>query len=164
MKLISKVKKGENVQTKLIALDDVTTDFLRKLPSLRKRYGYTQEKVALLLRTNRRSIIAYEKGEATPTLSVLMKLAELLQTDISESVNYKFFHGKIKPGRILKSIRFYGFSIAEIASLTGYNKHIVTDAVKVKPRASIQCLHAVLELLQKEKEAYAVRQQLIRKG
>ena len=47
------------------------------LKFLRKRHGYTQSQVALLLEINRSTYAYYELGETQPSLLTLVKLARL---------------------------------------------------------------------------------------
>ena len=47
------------------------------LKFLRKRHGYTQSQVALLLEINRSTYAYYELGETQPSLLILARLAQL---------------------------------------------------------------------------------------
>ena len=47
------------------------------LKFLRKRHGYTQSQVALLLEINRSTYAYYELGETQPSLLMLVRLAKL---------------------------------------------------------------------------------------
>lgn len=51
--------------------------FCDRLKELREDYGYTQDYVANKLNLTRQMISAYEKGTSEPTLSNLVKLADL---------------------------------------------------------------------------------------
>lgn len=48
-----------------------------RLSELRRDFGYTQEDLALLLKINRSSISNYEQGINEPSLSTIVKLANL---------------------------------------------------------------------------------------
>ena len=157
-------RKGFNIDTKIIVMDDITAEFLRNMRRIRKSLGLTQADVADYAQVNRTCVICYEKERAAPILRVLIKLAEVLKADISDSVNYKFFYKTISPEKIKNAIRTYGLSFAEIGSLTGWCAEQVSLAARMKPNASIQCLHDILQLLRREKTAYAVRQHITRKG
>ena len=157
-------RKGFNINSKTIVMDDITVEFLRNMRSIRKRLGLTQAKIADYAQIPRSGVICYEKERAAPILGVLIKLAEVLKADISDSVNYKFFYKKISPEKLKKAIRTYGLSFAEIGSLTGWCAEQVSLAARMKPNASIQCLHDILQLLDREKTAFTVRQHITRKG
>lgn len=158
------MRKGFNINTKNIALDDITAEFLCNLRHLREAQGFTQKFIAEYANTTRTCVTCYEQGKSIPSLRTLIKLAEVLKYDISQSVNYKFFYRKINPDKIMKSIRVHGFSFVEISSIVGYSPEKVSLAVRAKPNASIQCLHEIMQLLQRERIAYTVRQHITRKG
>ena len=160
---MKRARKGFNVETKLIVLDEITADFLHNIRAIRKNLGFTQHEIASYANTTRASITAYEHGIAHPELGILIKLAEILEVDISQSVNYKFFHGKIKKHKLKEAIRDYGLSLPEIASLTGFHERTVSEALRLRPNASLQCLNAVIELIRQEQSSYAFRQTLTRK-
>lgn len=48
-----------------------------RLSELRRDFGYTQEDLSLLLKINRSSISNYEQGINEPSLSTIVKLANL---------------------------------------------------------------------------------------
>ncbi|MBQ6664140.1 MAG: helix-turn-helix transcriptional regulator [Synergistaceae bacterium] len=153
-----------DINNKLIALDDVTVYFLKNLRSLRKKLGYTQYYVAQQVDVKPSSIIGYEKGYGNPTLLTLIKLAEVLKFDISESINYKFFYGKIKKSKIREDMRSFALSFREISSIIGMSREVIRVTVRFLPKASIPCLLAILQVIEREKEAFAVRQHLTQKG
>ena len=153
-----------DINNKLIALDNVTVDFLKNLRPLRKKLGYTQNYVAQQVNVQPSSIIGYEKGYGCPTLLTLIKLAEVLKFDISESINYKFFYGKIKKSKIREDMRSFALSFRELSRIIGISRDSVRVTARFLPKASIPCLLAILQVIEQEKQAYAVRQHLTRKG
>ena len=157
------VRNGFNVNTKSIVLDDITADFLSNLRELRKTHGFTQKFIAEYADIPRTCVTCYENGTSVPSLRTLIMLAEILGADISGSVNYKFFYKKINTGSIKKSMRVYGLSFVEISSLVGYSPENVSLAVRAKPNASLHCLHAIIQLIQREHTAYLVRRHLTSK-
>lgn len=64
-----------------------------RLSELRKDLGYTQEDVASLLNLNRSSISNYEQGINEPSLSAIIKLADLYDV----SCDYLLCRTKEKP-------------------------------------------------------------------
>ena len=157
------MRAGMNPKTKCIVLDEPVRSFLVLLKSERIRAGLTQSYVAEYLHTARSTICAYERGINLPPLENLIKLAELLEYDISESINYKFFYRKIQPYQIKYNLRRYGLSYRELAELTGYREERIGEAVRMKHGGSILCLAAVLEVIEQERRAYKLRIRLCRK-
>ena len=99
----------------------------------------------------------YELGLNQPSLGVLMRLAELLGYDLSESVNYKVYHGLLRPYNLKRSLRRYSLSYVELSRLTGYASANIYASVNQKPYGSISCLLSVLEVLRQEREQEALR-------
>ena len=149
-------QKGTDINTKIIVIDDVTDNFLKNFRAIREKLGLTQNFVSKAAGIAPSSLIAIEQGVCAPKLALFVKLAEILNTDISESLNYKFFYGKIKPEKIKKAIRSYGLSYIELSQITGYERKHISLSIRLKPKASISCLYAVLQVLQRERIARAV--------
>lgn len=156
-------KHGTDINTKSVVLDSTTSEFLKNLRSIRKSLGLTLDCVAHRIGATRSSLINYEKGKQSPDLLKLIKLAELLNYDISESINYKFFHGKIRADHMHRKMKYFGLSIAEISRITGYCIRRVSESVNVKPEASISCIYTVLQVFKHEKKLLALREAIIKK-
>ena len=163
MKRHSQKYYGFDVNTKTIVLDNITSEFLKNMRSIRKNLGFTQEFIANYANVQRTAITGYERRYSNPLLVVLIKLAEVLKTDISESINYKFFYRKIDTEKIRRAMRVYGLSFTEISTMTGWDARTISIAARAKPNASIHCLNDLLQVINKEKTAFAVRQHLTRK-
>ena len=153
-------KRGTDVNTKSIAMDKITREFLRNIRKRRKELGITQAVLGDAVGYTRTAVLAAEKGIFRPSLLLLIKLSEVLKADISGSINYKYFKGELRAERIKKSMRCYGLSNAELARLTGYSTKVVSVSVRLKPEISLPCLQAVLEVIRKERTAAAVRDKL----
>lgn len=160
---MKKKKYGTDINTKSIVLDDVTSEFLKNLRSIRKSIGFTLDYVASHIGTVHSCVIGYEKGKHLPELLKLIKLAELLNYDISESINYKFFHGKIRAEHMHRKMHYYGFSIIELSRITGYCVRRVSESVNVKPEASISCIYTVLQVFKHEKKLLSLREAITRR-
>ena len=145
-----------DINTKPIALDDITVEFLKNFRTIRKKLGLTQNDIARASGSAPSNIISIEKGSTSPTLFLLIKLAEILQTDISESINYKFFYRQIRPETIKEAMRSYGLSYIELSQITGYERKHISLSVRLAPKASLKCLYAVLQAIHREKAARAV--------
>ena len=53
-----------------------------KLPEYRKRFGYSQDKLAEALGVSRQTIISIEKGKYNPSLPLAMIIARVFQTNV----------------------------------------------------------------------------------
>ncbi len=156
-----KKKRGTDINTKVIAHDKITSDFLKNLRSIRKSLGFTQDFVANAIGITRPTFIYIEKGLIAPSLEIFIKLAKVLKIDISASINAKFFYKKIKSKEIKEAIRSYGLSYAELSQITGYSPERISLSVRLKPDASIRCLYAVLQVIHKERLVRSVVDSLI---
>ncbi|MFS0646870.1 helix-turn-helix transcriptional regulator [Siminovitchia sp. 179-K 8D1 HS] len=52
------------------------------VPEYRKKYGYSQDRLAEKLKVSRQTIISIEKGKYNPSLPLAMKMAELFETNV----------------------------------------------------------------------------------
>jgi len=64
-------------------------DFSTNLKLLRKEKGLSQEKLAKLIGVSSRTIQYYEKGEATPKVGTVRKIADILGVDFYELTGMK---------------------------------------------------------------------------
>ncbi|EOP78629.1 PbsX family transcriptional regulator [Bacillus cereus HuB4-4] len=55
-----------------------------KLEQIRKQYNYSQEKLAIKLKTTRQTIISIEKGRYSPSLPLAMKIAKLFNLKVED--------------------------------------------------------------------------------
>ncbi len=147
-----------------IAIDAPTREFLQSMKALRVSKGLSQYKLADAVGTKRTNIQAYESGRNLPALPMLIVLADYLGYDLSESLNYKYFHGSIAPSKLKVELARWGLSYAEAGRLTGYSKSHVNKSLNLIWGGSMECLTAIHELIRKEKRAYAVREELAKKG
>lgn len=53
-----------------------------KLIEYRRKFGYSQEKLADKLDVSRQTIISIEKGKYNPSLPLAMMMAEIFQTNV----------------------------------------------------------------------------------
>lgn len=53
-----------------------------KVPELRKKYGFSQDRLAEKLGVSRQTIISIEKGKYNPSLPLAMIMAELFETNV----------------------------------------------------------------------------------
>lgn len=142
---------------KTIALDDATRKFLCTLSKARRKARLTLRELASAIGAPVGTVKMYELGLNLPSLGILMRLAEFFCYDLSDSVNYKVYHGELRPQSIKSLLRRYGLSYGELSRLTGYAKTNIYASVNQKPYGSIACLFAVLEVLRREQELEALR-------
>ena len=149
-----------------IALDEPTRTFLKLMKTVRKSLGLTQYEIAEYVGKARQTISRYEIGKRLPELLTLIKLSKILDCDISESINYKVFHRKIKRLNVMKVIKKYGFTSSELAELTGYSVRNIDITLKNKDgylTNNIPCLFSILEILKQEKARESFRKKLLSK-
>ena len=150
-------KKG----TKLIVLDEITRKFLAVLRNERQRKGLTLKETAAYIGCTFSKISAFERGESYPGLETLMRLSEMYDYDLSGSVNYRYYHGKIYRCVIWREMKKYKLTCKELSSLTGYGLLAIYRAVHVESGLSLECLDAVLGVLKRENELYHFRKGLL---
>ena len=59
-------------------------DFPQKLKELRKKKGYTQEKMSNLLEIGQSAYAKWENGRTQPNIEQLVKIAQILETTTDE--------------------------------------------------------------------------------
>ncbi|WP_018665421.1 helix-turn-helix transcriptional regulator [Heyndrickxia acidiproducens] len=55
-----------------------------KVPEFRKKYGFSQEKIAEKLGVSRQTIISIEKGKYNPSLPLAMMIANIFETNVED--------------------------------------------------------------------------------
>ncbi len=65
---------------------DVNVRFGKRLYEVRRRMGYSQEQLAFILEMGRTYVGALERGEKSPTLETLDKIARKLNVQVSDLV------------------------------------------------------------------------------
>ncbi|MBQ7220718.1 MAG: helix-turn-helix transcriptional regulator [Synergistaceae bacterium] len=153
-----------NIETKYIVMDEPTSAFLTSLRELRKLSGFTQQDLADFLGTSRSNIYYYERGINRPPLAALFKLASLFGVDLSESINYKFFYRSLSAYDIKHRAKNFGLSQNELGGLTSYREREISETVNMRPRASVACFAAILEVLEHESKSLRMRNFMLQKG
>ena len=138
--------------TKIIVLDGPTQRFLEEFPKLREKLGLTQSELAASINLPIDTYKKHEIHKDTPSLKVLMSLVEYFGYDLSESVNYKYYHQEIPPSELREKLRRYGLNAKELSRLTGYSLSQVKGVIYDLPRSSVLCYAAILEVLRSEQE------------
>ena len=143
--------------TKMIVLDSPTQSFLEELRKLRAKLGLTQRQLAATVKIPRNTYQNYELKRNYPTLGTLNHLAELLGYDLSESVNYKYYHKSPSSLELKERLTRYGLSLLELSKLTGYDMIHIYFTVRMQSRGSVSCYAAVLNVLKSEQESEEFR-------
>ena len=135
------------LSNKKICEDAPTRQFLRELKPLREGMGYTREELARKIEVRPRTLKDYELQTRQPVLGRLLKLAEVLNYDLSRSLNYKYYHGKISLITIRRRMVEKGITPQTLSKLTGYSLRMVYDTLIQRGTESLSCLDAVLQVL-----------------
>ena len=146
---------------KLIVLDEPTRRFLNELKNLRVSTGMTKRTLSRILNLSTWAYSSYEIKRRCPSLEMLMRLVEYFGYDLSDSLNYKYYHGEIHPDEIKRDLIRYGLSYKELRRLTGSHYSIIYRSVNLKPCGSLNVIAAVLEVLKHEEEQERIREDLL---
>lgn len=141
--------------------DKITLNFLASLKERRKNLKLTIREISKNIGITSSCLFYYEQGRIYPCLKNLIKLADFYSADISESINWKVYHGKIKLYDILKQKIKYALSYGEIASECEISKHTLLRALNGKTDGSIRGLGQLIEVLEREKEREKFRNELL---
>lgn len=136
-----------DMSSKKICNDEPTQGLLRGLKELRESIGYTRKELAQRIEVRPRTLQNYELQTRQPVLGRLLKLAEILGYDLSRSLNYKYYHGKVSLIRIRRRMLEKGITPQTLSRLTGYSLSMVQDTLMEKEKMSLSCLDAVLQVL-----------------
>ncbi len=69
------------------------------IKALRKKRGYTQERLAKELGKTKATVSDYEKGKSLPPLDILLKMSELFDVNLEELVNKDLEKEYVSPGQ-----------------------------------------------------------------
>ena len=146
------MRRGLNRNQKIILLDEPTKKFLSSLKSLRSAAGKSQKEIAEQIDTTFYSISDWENGKCYPYLEKLIKLAEIFNYDISESLNYKYFYKKLNPQVIKDAMKRYGLDYLELEHITGFNRTRVRASILLRDDGAVQILADVLAVIEQERK------------
>ena len=123
--------------------------------------GISQRKLGQMIGCVRSLISVYESGERIPSVSNLVKLAEVLEYDLSTSVNYKYWHRKIDWQNLRKQLEYYGFTVRELSVYVGYGESAVDKVFWQIRGFSLSCLNAILGIFEDERRLLDFRNELL---
>ena len=133
---------------KKICLDEVSVRLLRSLKSERLKMGMSQRELGQVVGFRQCSIGEYERGVKIPPLCRLIKLSETFSYDLSSSVNYKYWHGKIEWRKMRRELHRYGLTCREVGVYVGYEESAVSRVLSQARGFSLTCLSLILEINQ----------------
>lgn len=146
---------------KKICLDEVSVRLLRSLKSERKKLGITQEELGKLIGATRSLISTYESGQRSPTVKNFVRISEVLSYDLSSSVNYKYWYGRIEWWKLRQQLTYYGFTCKELSGYIGYTHAAVVRVLRHEYGFSLDCLNAILGVLEDERRLLKFRKELL---
>ena len=155
------MRRGLNRNQKEILLDEPTKKFLSSLRFLRKRAGKSLKDIAEQIDSTLHSVHDWEVGRCYPQLEKLIRLAEIFNYDISESLNYKYFSRTINPQVIKQSMKRYGLDYLELEHITGFKRNRVRASVLLRDDGTISCLAAVLAVIEQERKFSEFRKEIL---
>ena len=152
----------ENNQNKKAYKDKISVEFVRSIKARREAMGLTQDRLEKTAGLAHGSIWKYEKNLQFPNLRNLIKLAEFFKADISESINWKCWHGEIDLDCIRKDLVKYGVSYREADNIDDIcNNVTLYYVVHGKPKGSVRGLAGVIEFIEKEKQREQMREEML---
>ncbi len=146
---------------KRICLDEVSMRFLRSLKTERLKMGISQRKLGQMIGCIRSLISVYESGKRIPSVSNLVKLAEVLEYDLSTSVNYKYYHGLINWQELRERFIYFDVTLRELGSYIAYTTSAVHDVFFCRHNLSLDCLNAILTIFENERKLLDFRKELL---
>ena len=141
-----------NRDNKEIFLDEPVKKFLALLKSLRIKTGKNRHEIADMLNIKYSTIWDWETGRRYPHLESLIRLAEIFNYDISESLNYKYFYKTINSQVIRDAMKRYGLNYLELEQITGFKRGRVRASILLRDDGTISCLAAVLAVIEQERK------------
>ena len=120
----------------------------------REEAGYTLRQLAEKLgMRSTASLSKYEASTGLHVLGVLVRLAEILGYDLSRSLNYKFFHGRINVSRFRERVARCGLDYLELSKRINFADSQAENALNMTQCASLECLSAIMSYLLRQSAA-----------
>ena len=145
----------------LIYPDKITLEFLSKLKELRKMLNLTLRECLEKTGIRESNLNDYERGNTYPCLKNLIKLANFYNYDISDSINWKFYPGKIRLWDIAQKKEQYALSYGDISEKLGSNKTLLCFTLSGNKIGSLRSLGRIVECLEREKELEKFRNKML---
>ena len=153
-----------------IVRDGVSMDFLMRLKELMAQRGVTKKELGEYIGVKPKTVQTYLSRKSTPSLGVLVKLAEFFHWDISDSVNYKLYHEGVTPevltrkrvppqaialdavtmqflSNLKQTIRARGMTQQQVADRVGVSRQSLTHYFLFHNAPSLETLFKLAEVL-----------------
>ncbi|MBR2208992.1 MAG: helix-turn-helix transcriptional regulator [Synergistaceae bacterium] len=143
--------------------DKITMDFLARLKEFREALGLSIHEVGRRTGICATSLCAFERKREQPSLKTLIKLANFYNIDISDSINWKFYHGEISPDLVKKILVRYGFSKSEMAREIGIIPTNIWNTIDGNFNGTLRKLGLVMDVLKREEKSERMRNQMLSK-
>jgi len=147
----------------LIYKDEITMNFLAGLRQRRKSLGLSGPYAAKSMHMCYSNLKYYERGKYCPTLGNLIKLAKFYNVDISDSINWKFYHDEISFAALRRDKEKYALTFSDIVEECGTNNTYLCLTLKGKKQGTLLALGRIIEAVEHEKELEKFRNDLLRK-
>ncbi len=82
---------------------------------------------------------------------------------MSDSLNYKYYHGEVNPYEIKRKLMHYGLTYSELQEFLGVRRTRICNSVHLQYWGSLSCLASVLKFLQQEEDLESFRKELLSK-
>ncbi len=113
-----------------IYIDEVAEEFLTRLGELVKRSGYSELDIANKLHVHETLPRAWRIRRSAPSVGTFLRLAEILNYDISGSVNYQWYHGTLKAKTLYQQLKRRRLDYKALADEIGYNARYVKEVLE----------------------------------
>ena len=114
--------KLKNTKRKTIYFDAPTLIFLASIKEERKKLQLSTKQAATIAGMSSGNWSNIENLKRNPSLTTLIKIADVLNYDLSESLNYKIYKDKITLRKIREGMKKYGITINELAKLLNFTR------------------------------------------
>ena len=146
---------------KYIFVDEDTLNLLKSIKPEREKRGWSQSMLACRIGVSYKSISHYENGKRFPTLAIFLKLADALNWNISNNINFLFTNHKKNLRYFWRFRHSHGFSRKEIQELTALTHTPVWMFFSGK--GSILAFALISSIFDEEHRLTTFRQYLLRK-
>ena len=133
-----------------IVTDEPTLEFLMNIKALVKQHGMTLEQVSRKLGKNPWWLYEITRQRTCPRLGDLHNLARVLDYDLSDSVNMRFFRSpRIFVTNLKQRIREHKLKPIQIMEMTGYTYSSVMKYLPIKAQfiPPIVFMNTIIEAL-----------------
>ena len=140
---------------KQIIIDECVADFLYSLKERIEARGLTVLEFAKKCGVDPSDLKGIIKGAWSPLYPTLVKLANALDYDLSESFNYRYFNDLIDIERMKRTLKQNYISVEKLASQIGYTKMTTYKALAPNSKVrSVRIIHAIEQYITRNELEY----------